>query len=99
MMAIWAIPSKVVLIEGAAHAIARARQLGYKVVTISNQSGVARGMFSEADVVAVDARMEELLREENREAIIDHREYCPFHPKRSSTNIGGKANCESRSRE
>src|SRR5436305_107269 len=73
-------PDDVVLMPGAADAVSRARALGYATVVISNQSGVARGMFTEADVRAVNARMEEYLLEENPAAIIDRQEFCPFHP-------------------
>lgn len=73
-------PAKVQLIPGAADAIARAHALGYAVVVFSNQSGVARGMFSEEDVQAVNARMDQMLRAENAQAIVDRHEFCPFHP-------------------
>jgi D-glycero-D-manno-heptose 1,7-bisphosphate phosphatase len=73
-------PAGVKLAAGAADAVARARAMGFKVVTCSNQSGVARGMFTEDAVVAVNKRMEELLRTSNPEAIIDRHEFCPFHP-------------------
>jgi D-glycero-D-manno-heptose 1,7-bisphosphate phosphatase len=73
-------PSKVVLVEGAARAIARAREMGFSVVVFSNQSGVARGMFTEEDVQAVNTRMEELLLAEDPTAVIDRHEFCPFHP-------------------
>jgi D-glycero-D-manno-heptose 1,7-bisphosphate phosphatase len=73
-------PERVALVPGAAEAVARVRAMGFAAVVISNQSGVARGMFDEAAVRAVNARMEELLRAENPGAVIDHHEYCPFHP-------------------
>jgi D-glycero-D-manno-heptose 1,7-bisphosphate phosphatase len=73
-------PDDVVLMPGAADAVSRARALGYATVVVSNQSGVARGMFTEADVRAVNARMEEYLLEQNPAAIIDRQEFCPFHP-------------------
>jgi histidinol-phosphate phosphatase family protein len=73
-------PAKVQLIPGAAAAVARARRLGYAVVVFSNQSGVARGMFSEEDVQAVNARMEQMLAAEDAGAVIDRHEFCPFHP-------------------
>jgi D-glycero-D-manno-heptose 1,7-bisphosphate phosphatase len=73
-------PAKVVLVKGAANAVARARAMGYATVVVSNQSGVARGMFGEDDVRAVNARMDEMLRAENAEAIIDRHEFCPYHP-------------------
>ncbi len=73
-------PSRLELVSGAADAVARARELGYATVVFSNQSGVARGLFTEDDVKAVNARLDERLRESNRGAIIDRHEYCPFHP-------------------
>jgi D,D-heptose 1,7-bisphosphate phosphatase len=76
-------PDDVVLMPGAADAVSRARALGYATVVVSNQSGVARGMFTEADVRAVNTRMEDYLREANPNAIIDRQEFCPFHPEAS----------------
>jgi D,D-heptose 1,7-bisphosphate phosphatase len=73
-------PSKTVLMPGAAAAVGRARRLGFAVITISNQSGVARGMFSESAVQAVNARMDQLLLAEDADARIDLHVYCPFHP-------------------
>ncbi|MGA3067583.1 MAG: HAD family hydrolase [Tepidisphaeraceae bacterium] len=73
-------PDEVELVPGAAAAVARARRLGFATVTVSNQSGVARGMFSEEDVSAVNRRMDQLLQREEPQAIFDRHEFCPFHP-------------------
>jgi D-glycero-D-manno-heptose 1,7-bisphosphate phosphatase len=73
-------PNKVCLVDGAADAVARARQLGYATVIFSNQSGVARGYFSEQAVHAVNQRLDEMLVEQNAKAVIDRHEFCPFHP-------------------
>jgi D-glycero-D-manno-heptose 1,7-bisphosphate phosphatase len=73
-------PAQVSLISGAADAVARARQLGYATVIISNQSGVGRGLFSEDDVRAVNSRLDTLLAADNSAAVIDRHEFCPFHP-------------------
>jgi len=73
-------PDKVVLVEGAAEAVAKARQLGFVVVTFSNQSGVARGFFTEEAVQAVNQRLDELLQKAKPAAIIARHEFCPFHP-------------------
>ena len=73
-------PTKVVLVDGAADAVAKARQYGFRVVTFSNQSGVARGLFDEDAVRAVDRRMDELLATANPAAKIEAHEFCPFHP-------------------
>ncbi len=73
-------PAQVELVPGAADAVARARQLGYAVVVFSNQSGVARGLFAEDDVHAVNARLDEMLKEANPDAVLDRHEFCAFHP-------------------
>lgn len=73
-------PSQVALVDGAAEAIARARDLGYAIVVFSNQSGVARGLFTEDDVRAVNTRIDDLLKSLHRGAVIDRHEFCPFHP-------------------
>ncbi|HYO08605.1 MAG TPA: HAD-IIIA family hydrolase [Tepidisphaeraceae bacterium] len=73
-------PAKVALTDGAADAVARARRLGYATIIFSNQSGVARGYFSEEAVHAVNQRLDELLRDGDAKAIIDRHEFCPYHP-------------------
>ena len=72
-------PSKVVLVDRAAVAIAGVRALGYRTVIVSNQAGVGRGFFTEADVRAVNARLDQLLRSIRPDAIIDAHYFCPFH--------------------
>ena len=76
-------PSQVVLVEGAAQAVAAIKNLGFTTVVCSNQSGVARGMFDEDAVQAVNRRVNELLGHANPAAVIDRHEYCPFHPQGS----------------
>jgi D-glycero-D-manno-heptose 1,7-bisphosphate phosphatase len=73
-------PAQVELIPGAPEAVARARGLGFAIVIVSNQSGVARGMFSEDDVRAVNDRMDAMLLEAEPRAIVDRHEYCATHP-------------------
>lgn len=56
-------PEDVRLIEGAAQGALRLAQAGFTLVIASNQSGIARGLLSELEADAVDARVLELLRE------------------------------------
>ena len=73
-------PAAVRLMPGAAAAVAAVRRAGYAVVVVSNQSGVARGLFDEPAVRAVDRRLAELLAEDDPAAVIDLHLYCPHHP-------------------
>lgn len=69
-------PDDVRLLPGAAPAIKRFCEAGYCVVVVSNQSGIARGLFDEAVLASVHARMEELLQQDG--AVLDGAFYCPF---------------------
>lgn len=71
-------PEQVRLVPGAAEAIASLNRSGWPVVVVSNQSGVARGMFAEADVHRVHAHLAELLC--GYGAKIDAFHFCPHHP-------------------
>jgi D-glycero-D-manno-heptose 1,7-bisphosphate phosphatase len=54
-------PAKVTPMPGAAQALARLREAGVPTAVVSNQSGIARGVLTRAEVDAVNARVEELL--------------------------------------
>ncbi|MBU0717513.1 MAG: HAD family hydrolase [Planctomycetes bacterium] len=69
-------PAQVKLLPGSADAIRRFSESGYAVVVVSNQSGIARGFFSEEDLSAVHARVEELLKAQG--ATLDGAYYCPY---------------------
>ncbi len=54
-------PAGVELLPGAAAAVRRARELGYRLFLFTNQSGIGRGLHTEDDARRVNARLEELL--------------------------------------
>jgi D-glycero-D-manno-heptose 1,7-bisphosphate phosphatase len=71
-------PVAVRLRDGAAASIRRLRDAGFVVVVVTNQSGIARGLLTEADYAAVHARMRELL--DDAGARLDAAYMCPHHP-------------------
>lgn len=71
-------PEEVRLIPGSAEAIRRLNLAGWAVVVVTNQSGIARGLLTEADYRAVAARLDELL--VTAGARIDASYMCPHHP-------------------
>jgi histidinol-phosphate phosphatase family protein len=66
------------LMEHSAEAIRLLNARGIKVIVATNQSGVARGYFSETHVQSVNKRLEELLAAKG--AHVDEVFYCPHHP-------------------
>lgn len=73
-------PKQVQLIQGAASAVASLCGLGFKVVVVTNQGGVARGKYKEADVDRVHRRLAELLHQAANGARVDGFYFCPYHP-------------------
>jgi D-glycero-D-manno-heptose 1,7-bisphosphate phosphatase len=53
-------------------------ELGYRLIVVTNQAGIARGYYSEADFHALMTSMRAELRAEGVE--LDAVYFCPFHP-------------------
>ena len=79
-------PNDVVLLPGAAAAIARLNRAGVIVVVVTNQSGIARGWLSTDDYDSVRQRIDDLLAAEG--ARIDATYVCPHLPE-----ITGPCDC------
>lgn len=72
-------PEDFVFLPGAAKAIQLLKEAGYRVVVVTNQAGVARGYYSEADVERLHEYVNERLQKEYQTEI-DAFYYCPHHP-------------------
>lgn len=65
-------------IPGSASAIARLCQAGFQVAVATNQSGLARGYFSQADLDAMHQKMTQLVEAEG--GSFAHIAWCPHGP-------------------
>jgi len=65
-------------IDGAKEAVRLANERGYYVFVVTNQAGVAKGHYGEAEVQSLHRWMAYEVRQEG--AIIDDWRYCPYHP-------------------
>jgi D-glycero-D-manno-heptose 1,7-bisphosphate phosphatase len=66
-------PERIALAPGAQHGLARLAGTGYQVIVVSNQPGAALGIFPEAALKKVEARLNELVP-------LDGFYYCPHPP-------------------
>lgn len=71
-------PDQVKLLDGVAEALIEFGAMGYKLIVVSNQSGVARGVVSEKALGEIHNRLKQLLAEKG--AHLDRIYYCPYHP-------------------
>ena len=71
-------PDQVRLLDGVAEALNELKALGYKLVVVTNQSAVARGIVTEKVLGEIHDRLKQVLAEKN--AFLDGIYYCPFHP-------------------
>jgi histidinol-phosphate phosphatase family protein len=71
-------PSQLELFPGSALAIQSLRKLGFGVVLVTNQSGLARGFFDENQLQEVHERLREILGD--RDVALDAIYHCPHLP-------------------
>lgn len=71
-------PDQIDWIPGAQTAVRRLNDLGYRVIVVTNQAGVAHGHYKEGDVIALHQWMQEGLAISG--AFVDAFYYCPYHP-------------------
>ena len=73
-------PKQVQIFDGTAAALRRLKDAGYKIIVITNQSGIGRGFFSEKQYRAVES---EVLRQLG-DNLIDATYFCPDAPGKPS---------------
>ncbi len=84
-------PDQVEFIDGGIAALMKAKLHGFKIVIVSNQSGVARGYFDIETVEKVNRRILEMLAKEG--VIVDGIYYCPHHKQGTLPEFTKICNC------
>lgn len=67
-----------IFIDGAIDAMKLLKEKGYQLVIVTNQSGIARGLFSEEDFIRLTEWMDWSL--SDRGVDLDGLYFCPHHP-------------------
>lgn len=84
-------PARLQLYPDAGPALQRLQMTGFKLIVISNQSGVARGYFAEDALDAVQTALHEQLTAFG--VTLDGFYYCPHHPDGSVTDYAIDCDC------
>jgi histidinol-phosphate phosphatase family protein len=84
-------PARIRLTVGAVTGLFALHAAGYRLVVVSNQSGVARGLFAESALRVVRARLRELL--EDVGVRLAGFYYCPHHPHGSVAAYAQACDC------
>ncbi len=71
-------PDQLEWVAGAPEAVRLLNKAGFLVFVVTNQSGVARGYYTEADITQLHAHMQDVLNVQSGH--IDAFYYCPHHP-------------------
>jgi D-glycero-D-manno-heptose 1,7-bisphosphate phosphatase len=84
-------PGKISLQEGALAGLHQLQEAGYLLIIISNQSGVARGIFKEEALIHVQHKIESLLAEKG--VVLNGFYYCPHYPDSSIKEYSVECDC------
>jgi D-glycero-D-manno-heptose 1,7-bisphosphate phosphatase len=85
------LPDQVSLMPGAAPFLRKVRELGARIVVVTNQPGLAKGWLTLEGLQAVHERLGVLLKAEG--AAWDALYYCPHHPEGCIPRYSGPCDC------
>jgi len=84
-------PDQVKLLDGVVEALIELKALEYKLIVVTNQSAVARGIVTEKVLGEIHNRLKQLLTEKG--VFLDRIYYCPYHPDGAVAKYRKESNC------
>ncbi len=84
-------PNEIEIIDGVVDSLKKLQDSGFKLIVVTNQSGVARGKFGVESVEVMNRRLSEMLTV--HDIYIDAFYYCPHHPSGTVVEYTGVCNC------
>jgi D-glycero-D-manno-heptose 1,7-bisphosphate phosphatase len=84
-------PRLIELAPGAPEGIRRLKAVGFLIIVVTNQSGIARGKFDERQFWLGQRRLEELLAQQGIK--LDAVYFCPHHPTEGDTPYRAACDC------
>lgn len=79
------------LLPGVAEGLGMLRDQGYVLVVVTNQAGIARGLYSEQDFQQLTAHMHRVLNDAG--ASVDAVYHCPHHPTAGQGDLARACSC------
>lgn len=80
-------PEQLEVLPGVRESLQRLHDAGFRLVVVTNQSGIARGLYGERDLAAVHARLHDQLG-----GLPEAYLHCPHHPD-GDAGYGGRCTC------
>jgi D-glycero-D-manno-heptose 1,7-bisphosphate phosphatase len=81
-------PEELEILPGVAVSLALARSMGFRLIVVSNQSGIARGLFDFDDLDRIHAKLQEACGD-----LLDAIYVCPHHPSEGMDALRHSCTC------
>ncbi|MFP4089736.1 MAG: D-glycero-beta-D-manno-heptose 1,7-bisphosphate 7-phosphatase [Cyclobacteriaceae bacterium] len=80
-----------VFIKGVFSLLRKAQELGYLLIVVTNQAGIARGYYHEEDFHQLTRWMKQEMMKEG--IFLDHVYFCPYHPQHGLGSYKRQSSC------
>lgn len=74
-------PSNIHVFDKVGDSISLLKALGYKIIMVSNQTVVSRGILTFEEMISLNNYILEQIKKQNPNAVFDELYFSPFHPK------------------